>query len=96
MPSSYMSKTTRVKVKLSQAEQRQRDALEILVRAYEAVRSTAGRERDSAERDLGIALARYGQSFRHGSHFWHWSRVRDSIVRSKAQSGSHQVRGEGL
>lgn len=65
------------------AEQFQREGLAKLVQRYEAVRSIHGRDRDVAARELGIALARYGQTFVHGEYAWSWSWVDDSITRQK-------------
>lgn len=77
------SKERSYKTSFNDAGQDQYAELAQFVHAYMAVRGTRGQARDSAARELGLALAQYGQAFVCGEWAWSWSRIDDSIVRQK-------------
>jgi hypothetical protein len=67
--------------RLSEEQQAERIRLRHLVDRYLAVRPLPRcRDRDSAERALELALARYGH-FEHGDWVWCWSESLQSITR---------------
>jgi hypothetical protein len=78
-----MSLTKLQELRLSQEQQDERIRLRHLVDRYLAVRSLPRcRDRDSAERALELALARYGH-FEHNGWVWCWSEVLQSITRQR-------------
>jgi hypothetical protein len=68
-------------VKDTAAEQAQRAELAILCDRYEAIRLLRGPDRDAVDRELSLALARFGRGFTHGLWIYQWSRAQDSITR---------------
>jgi hypothetical protein len=78
-----MSLTKLQESRLSQEQQAERIHLRQLVDRYMAVRPLPRcRDRDSAERGLELALARYGH-FEHNGWVWCWSEVLQSITRQR-------------
>jgi hypothetical protein len=65
------------------AELARRAELARLVDHYMLVRRTPGRERDTAYRELGIALAEHGQAYARDGWAWQWSRARNDITRQR-------------
>src|SRR5512146_3528938 len=75
--------------RLSQEQQQQRTNLRRLIDRYEAVRSLRRcPDRDSAERLLEVALARYGP-FEHQGWVWRWSTIHESLMRDRACRHTH-------
>jgi hypothetical protein len=81
--------------RLPAAEQTQREQLCDLVIAYEAVRCTRCPERDTAERALGIALARCYEPFVCGQWAYRWDWHEDSITRRPAIAVHRPPRRQG-
>ena len=86
-----MALTKQDEERLSTEQKAERRHLRKLIERYEAVRPLRRcPDRDSAERLLEVALARYGP-FEHQGWVWRWSEIQESLMRERACRHTHTV-----